>query len=62
MEIKNNYEALRTNIEFMRKKLEIAEMALNDIARWDEDLEDEWGDPGVRALHCLEKLALLDGF
>ena len=58
----DDFEALQTNIELLKKKLQVAEKALNDIVKWDDDLEDEWGDPSERASRCLEKLALLDGF
>ena len=58
----DDFEALQTNIELLKKKLQVAEKALNDIVKWDDDLEYEWGDPGERASRCLEKLALLDGF
>ena len=29
--------------------------ALNDIANWDDDLEEEWGDCGLRAKHALKE-------
>ena len=58
----DDFEALQTNIELLKKKLQVAEKALNDIVKWDDDLEDEWGDTVERASRCLEKLALLDGF
>jgi hypothetical protein len=28
--------------------------ALNDIKNWDDQLEDEWGDPGFRAIEGLK--------
>ena len=28
-------------------------LALNDIRNWDDDLEDEWKDPGYRAKAAL---------
>jgi hypothetical protein len=55
-------EQLKQALELAKSKLQVAEKALNDIVKWDDDLEDEWGDTGERASRCLEKLALLDGF
>jgi hypothetical protein len=49
-------------IEVLKQKLRVAEQALNDIVRWDDDLEDEWGDPGHRANSALEKILIIDGF
>lgn len=49
-------------IEILKQKLRVAEQALNDIVRWDDDLEDEWGDPGERANSALEKIMIIDGF
>jgi len=55
-------ENLKTALELATSKLQVAEKALNDIVRWDDDLEDEWGDPGNRANSALEKIMILDGF
>ena len=55
-------ENLKTALELTKSKLKVAEKALNDIVRWDDDLEDEWGDPGNRANSDLEKMMILDGF
>ena len=55
-------ENLKTALELAKSKLQVAEKALNDIVRWDNDLEDEWGDPGNRANSALEKMMILDGF
>lgn len=55
-------ENLKTALELAKSKLKVAEKALNDIVRWDDDLEDEWGDPGNRANSALEKMMILDGF
>jgi len=49
-------------IEILKQKLRVAEKALNDIMKWDDDLEDEWGDPGERANAALEKIMIIDGF
>lgn len=58
----NEVENLKTALELAKSKLHVAEKALNDIIRWDDDLEDEWGDPGNRANSALEKMMILDGF
>ena len=55
-------ENLKTALELAKSKLQVAEKALNDIVRWDDDLEYEWGDPGNRANSALEKMMILDGF
>jgi hypothetical protein len=55
-------ENLKQALELSKSKLRVAEQALNDIVRWDDDLEDEWGDPGHRANSALEKMMILDGF
>ena len=55
-------ENLKTALELAKSKLQVAEKALNDIVRWDDDLEDEWGDPGNRANSALEKMMIMDGF
>jgi len=49
-----------TETEILKQKLRIATMALEDIRKWDDDLEDEWQDQGYRAKDALEKLALID--
>jgi hypothetical protein len=55
-------ENLKQALELAKSKLQVAEKALNDIVKWDEDLEDKWGDPGERANSALEKIMILDGF
>ena len=55
-------ENLKAALELAKSKLQVADKALNDIVRWDDDLEDEWGDPGNRANSALEKMMILDGF
>jgi hypothetical protein len=55
-------ENLKTALDLAKSKLQVAEKALNDIVKWDNDLEDEWGDPGERANSALEKMMILDGF
>ena len=49
-------------IEILKQKLRVAEKALNDIMKWDDDLEDEWGDPGERANAALEKIMIINLF
>ena len=55
-------ENLKTALELAKSKLQVSEKALNDIVRWDDDLEYEWGDTGNRANSALEKMMILDGF
>jgi hypothetical protein len=49
-------ENLKQALELAKSKLQVAEKALNDIVKWNDDLEDEWGDPGERANAALEKI------
>jgi hypothetical protein len=60
--MEDKIKALEANLEQTKSKLQVAEKALNDIVKWDDDLEDEWGDPGERANFALEKIMILDGF
>lgn len=55
-------ENFKKALELAKSKLQVAEKALNDIVKWDEDIEDEWVDPGERANAALEKIMILDGF
>ena len=55
-------EQLKQALELAKLKLQVAEKSLNDIVKWDDDLEDEWGDPAERANAALEKIMILDGF
>jgi len=55
-------ENLERRIELLENKLEVAEKALHDIEQWDDDLDDEWGDPGRRASIALQKNLITDGF
>jgi len=55
-------EQLTQALELTKSKLKLAEQALEDIIKWDDDLEDEWGDPANRANSALEKIMILDGF
>jgi hypothetical protein len=43
-------------IDFLIKKLNIAKEALNNIAAWNDDLENEYGDPGECAIEALIKI------
>jgi|688.fasta_scaffold572590_2 hypothetical protein len=38
------------------KKLNIAKEALNNIAGWNDDLENQYGDPGECAIEALIKI------
>jgi len=57
-----DFECLQKNIGQLESKLKIAEKALNEIVKFDEDLEDEYGDPGELANSALEKIMIVDGF
>jgi hypothetical protein len=41
-------------------QLETAKKALMDIKNWDDDLDDEWGDPGIRASRALNVIEKID--
>lgn len=60
--MEDKIKALEANLEQTKAKLKVAVKALQDIKKWDDDLEDEWGDPGERANSALEKISVLDGF
>jgi hypothetical protein len=49
-------EASGKQIDFLIKKLNIAKEALNNIAGWNDDLENEYGDPGECAIEALIKI------
>lgn len=51
-------EQLKQALELAKSNLQVAEKALNDIVKWDDDLEDEWGDPGYRAKAALAEQVL----
>jgi hypothetical protein len=53
---------LKQALELAKSKLKVAEKALNDIVKCDDDLEGEWCDPKERANVALEKIMILDGF
>ena len=53
---------LKQELKLAKSKLQVAEKALKDIVKWDDDLEYEWGDPHERANSALEKIMILDGF
>jgi hypothetical protein len=55
-------EKREANLEQTKSKLLVAVKALQDVKKWDDDLEDEWGDPGERAGRALEKIDMIDGF
>ncbi len=47
-------EFLEEAKELERKQIKHLVDALNDIKNWDDQLEDEWGDPGFRAIEALK--------
>jgi len=36
-----------------RQRAKVLVDALRDIVKWDEKFDDEWGDPGARAIEAL---------
>jgi chaperonin cofactor prefoldin len=60
--LQKKLEDVMANAQLLRQKLQKAETALNDIAKWDEDLEDMWSDQGERANAALEGMMSIDGF
>jgi len=49
-------EELQIALAFAKEKLKIAEKALNDIANWNDELEEEWEDAGYRAIAALKQI------
>jgi len=62
IKMEEKIKALEANLEQTKAKLHVAVKALEDVKKWDDDLEYEWGDPGERASRALDKIAMLDGF
>lgn len=60
--IKDDWDCLEKSLEDYKKKIEIAEKALNDILKWQEDTSENWEYPETIAEKALEKLAKIDGF
>jgi hypothetical protein len=52
----DDFDSMLSDIEYLTEMLNIAKVALNDIANWNDDLINEWGDPGERAISCLKEL------
>ena len=53
MTVKQIAHAFKEAAELIQKA-EKMEKALIDIRDWDEDIEDEWEDPGYRAIEALK--------
>jgi hypothetical protein len=47
---------MKKMIKSLDYKLMVAKQGLSDIKHWDEDLEEEWGDPGERASEALKEI------
>lgn len=62
MELNSELDRIKQKNAILFKKLEVAQNALKDISKWDDELENEWGDPGNRANAAIEKIMILDGF
>ena len=60
--LQKELEDVMANAQLLRQKLQKAKNALNDIVKWDDDLEEEWGDTGERANAALEGMMSIDGF
>lgn len=56
------YKSVKKNNNVLKKKLKVAEKALNDILKWQEDVEGHWDYPETIASNALEKIAKIDGF
>lgn len=59
---KEDFEGFKNGNEFLKQKLQVAEKALNDILKWQEDVDGDWDYPETIASNALEKLAKIDGF
>jgi hypothetical protein len=53
---------LELKVLTLEKQLSIAKDALNDIIGWNNDLDDEWDDIGVRAQEAIKDINIVDGF
>jgi len=58
----DDFDGMQKNIEQLKQKLQIAEKALNQVVNFNEELQDEFGDPGELANSALEKIMVVDGF
>lgn len=56
----NELDGLLNELNQSNKKLKIAIKALKNIKNWDDDLEDEYGDPGLCAKEALSKINIID--
>ena len=59
-----DFDGLKNGNEILKNKLQVAEKALNDILKWDDDgdVDGDWEYPETIASRALEKLAKIDGF
>lgn len=55
-ETTEDYEALQKKVAELESKIKKTTKTLLEIAGWDDDLEDRWGDPGELAANCLKNL------
>ena len=58
----DDWDCLEKSLEDYKKKLQVAEKALNGILKWQEDVDGDWDYPETIASNALEKLAKIDGF
>lgn len=59
-----DFDGLKNGNELLKKKLQVAEKALNDILKTEDDgdVDGNWEYPETIASIALEKLAIIDGF
>ena len=59
-----DFDGLKNANELLKKKLQVAEKALNDILKTEDDgdVDGNWECPETIASIALEKLAKIDGF
>jgi chaperonin cofactor prefoldin len=60
--LQKKLEDVMANAQLLRQKLQKAEIALNDIVKWDDDLEYRWDSQEERANAALEGMMSIDGF
>lgn len=51
-----DYYNLEKKVSFLRGKLLIATNALEEISKWDQTLQNDWGSPVERAGEAMEQL------
>lgn len=64
MSKKEDIKCMQLTIDLLKKKLQVAEKALNDILKTEDDgdVDGDWEYPETIASRALEKIAIIDGF